>query len=73
MDLASSRRRLPLEMNCEMYKFLKLPIQKKFIWGMGRDIYGMFRQKLLKKVCMKIPTKYEGIKMKCTGIFYMPI
>jgi hypothetical protein len=50
MDLDSSRRRLPLEMNCEMYKFLKFPIQKKFIWGLGRGIYEMFGPKLLFKV-----------------------
>jgi hypothetical protein len=51
MDLPpSSRVPLPLELNCEVFKCLKLPIQRKFIWGMGRDIYGMFGQKLLKKV-----------------------
>jgi hypothetical protein len=63
MDLPpSSRVPLPLELNCEIFKCLKLPIQKKFIWGLGRDIYGMFGQKLLKKVCMKIYLKYEGIE-----------
>jgi hypothetical protein len=43
-------RRLPLEMECEVFKCLKLEIQKKFIWGMGRGIYGIFRNKLLTKV-----------------------
>jgi hypothetical protein len=47
------RHPLPLELNCEIFKCLKLPIQRKFIWGLGRDIYGIFGQKLLKKVCMK--------------------
>jgi hypothetical protein len=51
MDLPI-RRPLPLELNCEIFKCLKLPIQRKFIWGLGQDIYGMFGQKLLKKVCM---------------------
>jgi hypothetical protein len=51
MDLPpSSRVPLPLELNCEIFKCLKLPIQGKFIWGLGRDIYGMFGQKLLIKV-----------------------
>jgi hypothetical protein len=43
-------RRLPLELECEIYKCLKQPIQWKFIWGMGRRIYEMFGHKLLKKV-----------------------
>jgi hypothetical protein len=46
----SSRVPLPLELNCEIFKCLKLPIQRKFIWGLGSDIYGIFGQKLLKKV-----------------------
>jgi hypothetical protein len=47
---ASHRRRLPLEMECEIFKFLTLEIQTKFIWGIGRGIYGMFRVQLLTKV-----------------------
>jgi hypothetical protein len=43
-------RRLPLELECEIYKCLKQPIQRKFIWGMGRGIYEMFGHKLLIKV-----------------------
>jgi hypothetical protein len=43
-------RRLPLELECEIYKCLKQPIQRKFIWGMGRGIYEMFGHKLLVKV-----------------------
>jgi hypothetical protein len=51
VDLASSSHiPLPLELNSEVFKCLKLPVQRKFIWGLGRDIYGMFRQKLLKMV-----------------------
>jgi CRISPR/Cas system CMR subunit Cmr6 (Cas7 group RAMP superfamily) len=43
-------RRLPLEMECEIFKFLKLKMQQKFIYGMGRGIYGMYSQKVLMKV-----------------------
>jgi hypothetical protein len=51
MDLPpTSRVPLPLELNCELFKCLKLPVQRKFIWGLGRDIYEIFVQKLLKKV-----------------------
>jgi hypothetical protein len=51
MDLPpSSRVPLPLELNCEIFKCLKPPVQRKFIWGLGRDIYDMFRRQLLKKV-----------------------
>jgi hypothetical protein len=56
----TSKTTMDLPMNCEIFKCLKLPIQKKFIWGLGRDIYGMFGQKLLKKVCIKLYLKYKG-------------
>jgi hypothetical protein len=46
----SGRRRLPLEMECEIFKCLAFPLQCKFIWGMGRGIYGIFGPKLLIKV-----------------------
>jgi hypothetical protein len=46
-------RRLPLEMECEIFKFLKEEIQTKLIWEMGNGIYGMFRLKVLTKVCQK--------------------
>jgi hypothetical protein len=51
-DLSSGSysRPLPLEMNCEIFGCLKLPIQRKFICGLGRGIYGISRQKVLKKV-----------------------
>jgi hypothetical protein len=49
MDLPS-RHPLPLELNCEIFKCLQLPIQRKFIGGLGRGIYGMFGQKLIIKV-----------------------
>jgi CRISPR/Cas system CMR subunit Cmr6 (Cas7 group RAMP superfamily) len=45
-----AHRRLPLEMECEIFKFLKLKIQQKLIYGMGRGIYGMFLQRVLTKV-----------------------
>jgi hypothetical protein len=41
-----AHRRLPLEMNCEIFKCLKLPIQRKFMSGMGKGIYGMFGPKI---------------------------
>jgi hypothetical protein len=46
------QQRLPLEMECEIFQFLKLAIQLKFICGLGRGIYGMFGPKIqaLKKV-----------------------
>jgi hypothetical protein len=61
MDLGTSRP-LPLELNSEIFKCLKLPIQRKFIWGLGRGIYGMFGQKLLKKVFCFVILKYKKIK-----------
>jgi hypothetical protein len=52
MDLPRpSCRLLPLEMNCEIFQCLKVPIQTKFIWGLGKGIYAMCGQKLLIKVC----------------------
>jgi hypothetical protein len=45
------RRRLPLEMENEIFKFLKWPIQLKLIASMGRGIYGLFQQRLMVKVC----------------------
>jgi hypothetical protein len=50
----NGHRPLPLELNCEIYKCLPVPIQTKFIWGLGRDIYGIFRHKLLVKVNLTI-------------------
>jgi hypothetical protein len=49
-------RRLPLEMECQVFECLKLEIQQKLIWGMGRGIYGMFGHQLLIKVCFNIFT-----------------
>jgi hypothetical protein len=50
LNLPRPCRRLPLEMNSEIFKCLKVPIQTKFIWGLGKGIYAMFGQKLLIKV-----------------------
>jgi hypothetical protein len=50
--LPNVRHPLPLELNCEIFKCLEVPIQTKFIWAMGRDIYSMFRHKLLVKVIL---------------------
>jgi hypothetical protein len=53
LDLPNGRRPLPLELNCEIFKCLTVPIQTNFIWAMGWGIYGAFRHKLLVKVNFK--------------------
>jgi CRISPR/Cas system CMR subunit Cmr6 (Cas7 group RAMP superfamily) len=45
-----AHRRLPLEMECEIFKFLKLKMKQKLIYGMGRGIFGIFSQRILTKV-----------------------
>jgi hypothetical protein len=45
---------LPLELNCEIYKFLKVEIQTKLISGLGKGIYEMFHQKLLAQVYLSL-------------------
>jgi hypothetical protein len=54
-------RPLPLEMNCEIFKFLKWPNQRKLIIGMGRGIYGIFRQRLLRKVFFCASSTYGKV------------
>jgi hypothetical protein len=49
-SLKCQRVPLPLELNCQIFACLKFEIQRKFIGGLGRGIYGMFRHKVLKKV-----------------------
>jgi hypothetical protein len=34
---------LPLELNCQIFECLKFGIQRKFIGGLGRGIYGICR------------------------------
>jgi hypothetical protein len=41
---------LPLELNGQIFECLKFESQRKFIGGLGRGIYGIFRQKVLTKV-----------------------
>jgi hypothetical protein len=53
-SLARQRLPLPLELNCQIFECLKVPIQKKFICGLGKGIYGIYRQKVLTKVGLKI-------------------
>jgi hypothetical protein len=48
------RRRLPLELNCQIFECLKFRIQRNFIGGLGREIYGIFRHKVLKKVGINV-------------------
>jgi hypothetical protein len=57
-SLERRRLPLPLELNCQIFECLKLPIQKKFICGLGRGIYGIFRQKVLTNVVLKIYVFY---------------
>jgi CRISPR/Cas system CMR subunit Cmr6 (Cas7 group RAMP superfamily) len=45
-----AHRRLPLEMECEIFKYLKLKMQQKLVYGMGRGIYGMFSHRVLTQV-----------------------
>jgi hypothetical protein len=49
-SLDGHRIPLPLELNCQIFECLKFGIQRKFIGGLGRGIYGICRQKVLKKV-----------------------
>jgi hypothetical protein len=54
VDLPRPRhRKLPAELDREIFLFLKPAAQRKFIYGLGWDFYAMFRHKLLTKVCMK--------------------
>jgi hypothetical protein len=52
MDVPSSRphRKLPAELNQQIYLCFNTATQRKFIYGLGWDFYAMFRQKLLTKV-----------------------
>jgi hypothetical protein len=43
-------RKLPAEMNREIFLCFNPATQRKFIWGLGWDFYDMFRQKVLIKV-----------------------
>jgi hypothetical protein len=55
-NLHSSRphyRKLPTELNHQIYLCFSPATQRKFIWGLGWDFYAMFRYKLLTKVFMK--------------------
>jgi hypothetical protein len=53
-SLERLRLPLPLELNCQIFECLKVTIQKKFICGMGKGIYGIYREKVLTKVGLKI-------------------
>jgi hypothetical protein len=54
VDLPRSRhRKLPAELNQQIFLCLNPAAQLKFIYGLGWDFYAMFRHKLLTKVCMK--------------------
>jgi hypothetical protein len=52
-SLDCHRLPLPLELNCAIFECLKVPIQKKYICGLGRGIYGIYREKVLTKVGLK--------------------
>jgi hypothetical protein len=51
-------RKLPAELDREIFLFLKPAAQRKFIWGLNWNFYAMFRHRLLTKVCMK----YQKVK-----------
>jgi hypothetical protein len=54
VDLPPPRhRKLPAELDREIFLFLNPASQRKFIWGLNWDFYAMFRYKLLTKVCIK--------------------
>jgi hypothetical protein len=46
-------RKLPAEMNREIFLCFNPATQRKFIYGLGWDFYAMFRHRLLTKVFMK--------------------
>jgi hypothetical protein len=50
MDLPSRHRKLPAEMNREIFLCFKPATQRKYICGLGWDFYAMFRYRLLTKV-----------------------
>jgi hypothetical protein len=53
-------RKLPAEMNREIYLCFNPATQRKFIFGLGWDFYAMFRQSLLVKVFYEIHLKYQS-------------
>jgi hypothetical protein len=63
MDLPRHRK-LPAELDREIFLFLNQAAQRKFIWGLNWDFYAMFRYRLLTKVCMKnMHLKYQKKKI----------
>jgi hypothetical protein len=66
MDLPPTRprhRKLPAELNSQIFLCFNPATQRKFIWGLGWDFYAMFRHRLLTKVFMKYglrPTDLKG-------------
>jgi hypothetical protein len=51
MDLPSAlHRKLPAELNREVFLCFNMATQRKFVWQLGWHFYAMFRHRLLKKV-----------------------
>jgi hypothetical protein len=70
MDLPRPRhRKLPAELDREIFLFLKPAAQRKFIWGLNWDFYAMFRYRLLTKVCMN-KYMYQFLKILKNGIHF---
>jgi hypothetical protein len=74
MDLPSrpGHRKLPAELNREIYLCFNPANQRKFIYGLGWDFYAMFRYKLLKKVFFFLTykvNKKSKIWLKCKRQF----
>jgi hypothetical protein len=54
MDLTRPNyRKLPAELNQQIFLCFKTAAQRKFIYGLGWNFYAMFRYSLLTKVFMK--------------------
>jgi hypothetical protein len=54
MDLLSRpHRKLPAELDRQIFLCFNPATQLKFIWGLGWDFYDMFRHRLLIKVFIK--------------------
>jgi hypothetical protein len=56
-----------LELNCQIFECLKFGIQRKFIGGLGRGIYGIFRQKVLTKVGQNVWQNFYDICENVNG------
>jgi hypothetical protein len=62
--ISGRHRKMPAELNCQIFYCLNLPTRRKFIWGLGWNFYAMFRQILLTKVFLTLFIKaLKGLKL----------